>query len=55
MKCTECGNTLKQVGNSNGYYCDSAPKQCTLSTKVIYKKLVKQLVNLLFITRPSIY
>ena len=37
MKCKECKNTLKQVGKTNGYYCDSSPNVCTLSTKIIYK------------------
>ena len=37
MKCKECKNTLKQVEKTNGYYCDSSPNVCTLSTKIIYK------------------
>ena len=36
MKCKECNNTLKQVGNTKGYYCDSAPTRCSMSLKIHY-------------------
>ena len=38
MKCKECKETLKQVNETNSYYCISSNNKCSLSTKVIYKK-----------------
>ena len=32
-KCKECDNTLKQIGNTTQYYCDSAPTRCSMSGK----------------------
>jgi hypothetical protein len=35
-KCKECKNTLKQVGDTNKYYCDSSNAICSLSLKTHY-------------------
>jgi len=37
MKCKECKNTLKQLGETTQYFCESSPNVCSQSLKKINK------------------